>query len=280
MKRRDVLWLTLVTVLLATVIVANDDSADAGTGPPGAGIDLVYVAVGTNFPDSLGGGPPGGVGSAPIIILPTDPPIPSPSKDELVRLDPKRVTILGGTAVISASMETAIQAVLPNATIDRIAGANRYQTNAMLSESIFPIERWVSVPAAAFNGSTPAVQDVMLNNNEAWNDTTGYLIAPVHLPDGAEILELKAAGNDTHVSLNAQVYLYRSNLAGSVNTVNMTASSGSGGAFVASEPQTNASFARVDNSTYAYTVVVFNADDDTNGISIFSVLIKYRLGMP
>jgi hypothetical protein len=65
------------------------------------------------------------------------------------------VIIVGGTAVISAAMETAIEALLPNAVVSRIAGADRYATNAMFSAATFPIEGWASIPAAAFTANEP-----------------------------------------------------------------------------------------------------------------------------
>ncbi|MDP3984928.1 MAG: cell wall-binding repeat-containing protein, partial [Acidimicrobiia bacterium] len=150
MRRRDLAWGVALLVLLSAIWVARSDVADAGGSPPATGIAVVYVAVGTNFPDSLGVGPGGGVNGAPIIIVPTNPPIPAASQTELLRLDPRTVIIVGGTAVISAAMETALGALLPNAVVSRIAGANRYETNAAFSAATFPIEGWASIPAAAF----------------------------------------------------------------------------------------------------------------------------------
>ena len=124
-RRRDLAWGVALIVLLSAIWVARGDQADAAFIPPGTGIAVVYVAVGTNYPDSLGVGPGAGGNGAPIIIVPTNPPIPAPTATELERLDPKTVIIVGGTAVISAAMETALGVLLPNAAVTRIGGANR-----------------------------------------------------------------------------------------------------------------------------------------------------------
>ena len=71
-----------LVVLLSAIWVASSEHADAGAVPPGTGIAVVYVAVSTNYPDSLGVGPGAGTNGAPIIILPTNPPIPDPSATE------------------------------------------------------------------------------------------------------------------------------------------------------------------------------------------------------
>ncbi|OFW63062.1 MAG: hypothetical protein A2135_08805 [Actinobacteria bacterium RBG_16_67_15] len=137
-RRRDLAWALALVVLVSAIWVARSDVADAGGSPPGTGIAVVYVAVGTNYPDALGVGPGAGADAAPIIILPTNPPIPAASEAELVRLDPRTVIIIGGTVAISAAMETALGVLLPNATITRISGADRYATNAAFSAATFP----------------------------------------------------------------------------------------------------------------------------------------------
>jgi hypothetical protein len=276
-RRRDLVWATVLAVLLSAVWVARSDVAGAGAQPPGEGIAVVYVAVGSNFPDSLGVGPGGGVNGAPIIIVPTNPPIPAVTAAELMRLDPKKVIIVGGTAVISASMETAIGSLLPNATVERIAGANRYETNAMFSEATFPVEAWVSIPTAAFTAPAPYAQNVTIGLTAVWNGSNGGLLAPVQLPHGAEILELKVAGFDTDAGQNLTVILYRVNTSAFSNLLAVTGSSGTPGSFVVSSTLITAGLGIVDNENYNYQVEVAGPDGNP---WVRSVMVRYRLGAP
>ena len=73
--------------------------------------DVVFVATGGNFPDALGVGPAAISAGGPLLLVRTMS-LPSSVADELVRLDPDRVVILGGTAAVSAAVEEAIDALL------------------------------------------------------------------------------------------------------------------------------------------------------------------------
>ena len=274
-RHRDLAWGVALIVLLSAIWVARGDRADAAFGPPGTGIAVVYVAVSTNYPDSLGVGPGAGGNAAPIIIVPTNPPIPAASSAELVRLDPRTVIIVGGTAVISAAMQDALEALLSNAAVTRIGGANRYETNAMFSAATFPIEGWASIPAAAFTASQPAIHTAFIGV-AASNTSDGVLYAPIQLPHGAEILELKAqvydiGGNDV------AVHLYRANdTATLVEAATATTSSFTGGSTTVSDTTITAGTEIVDNEIYAYWVQVTGVASSN---SIYNVKVRYRLGV-
>jgi putative cell wall-binding protein len=64
------------------------------------GVPVVYVAVGTGFADALSVAPVGGVVGAPVLLTRTDS-LPSVVAKELDRLDPDRIVVVGGHAVIS-----------------------------------------------------------------------------------------------------------------------------------------------------------------------------------
>ena len=273
-RRRDLTWALALVVLLSAIWAARGDQADAAAIPPGTGIAVVYVAVSTNYPDSLGVGPGAGGNAAPIIILPTNPPIPTPTATELERLDPREVIIVGGTAVISTAMETALGVLLPNATITRIGGANRYETNAMFSAATFPIEGWASIPAAAFTGNDPDTDAVDLGITFAYNNSDGVLFAPIQLPHGAEILELRARGFDAHAINNMGVSLYRVDSPGA-NEIAMVSTSGTPFDTTISTMTIAAGFEIVDNENYAYAIYLSGVDFDPN---INTVMVRYRLG--
>jgi putative cell wall-binding protein len=77
---------------------------------PSAG--TAFVASGLGFPDALAGGPPGGAWLGPL--LPTAPSsLPTPTRQQLQRLKPVRIFVLGGTSVISNTVENQINAAFP-----------------------------------------------------------------------------------------------------------------------------------------------------------------------
>ena len=274
-RRRDIALGAAFVLLLSAIWVAQSDLADAGGSPPGTGIAVVYVAVGTNYPDALGVGPGGGVNSAPIIILPTNPPIPTLSGAELVRLDPREVIIIGGTSAISDPMMAAIQALLPNATVSRLFGNDRYATNAAFSAATFPVEGWASVPGAAFSGSNVDIEDVNIAISGTNNTTTGDLFGAIQLPHGAEILELNISGFDNDVALDVTATLYRVNPAGSGESIAFVSTSGTPSVFTETTTEIELDTEIVDNGNYAYLIVLDGVDTDSG---IHSVKVRYRLG--
>jgi hypothetical protein len=64
------------------------------------GVPVVYMAVGTGFPDALSIGPVAGAENAPVLLTETNT-IPAPITAELARLAPERIVVVGGPGVIS-----------------------------------------------------------------------------------------------------------------------------------------------------------------------------------
>ncbi|SFR95808.1 Putative cell wall binding repeat 2, partial [Microbacterium sp. cf046] len=77
----------------------------AASFPDGA--DVVYIASGTNYPDALSGAPVAGMNSAPILLTPAEA-LPAAVKNELDRLNPTRIVVLGGVGVITPAVETQL----------------------------------------------------------------------------------------------------------------------------------------------------------------------------
>jgi hypothetical protein len=130
-NRRQLLIFTAVIALFVSVAwVGVANQARAGSATP-----VVYVATGENFPDALGAGPAAAIVKGPILLVAQNA-IPGETAAELSRLAPDKIIIVGGTAVVSASVESSLAAYAP--TVERIAGANRYDTAAKLSAATYP----------------------------------------------------------------------------------------------------------------------------------------------
>jgi hypothetical protein len=84
---------------------ATAAAVSASAFPGGA--DVAFVATGANFPDALAGGPAGGVLGGPILLTDRDT-IPQATLDELRRLGPSQVVILGGAAVVTDNVATQL----------------------------------------------------------------------------------------------------------------------------------------------------------------------------
>ncbi|MFB2585083.1 cell wall-binding repeat-containing protein [Herbiconiux liukaitaii] len=101
------------------------------------GVPVAYVASGAVFPDALSGSAAAGVGSGPVLLVQKDD-VPAVIGQELGRLKPQRIVVLGGTATVSASVQTALAAYVSGPSkVTRVDGADRYAVSAAVSSS-FP----------------------------------------------------------------------------------------------------------------------------------------------
>lgn len=98
------------------------------------GSEVAYIASGTAFPDALSGSAAAGAQHAPVLLVPKDS-VPASVMQELVRLSPKTIILLGGTESLSTSLEQSV-AFLPSA-VKRIGGADRYEVSAELALQTF-----------------------------------------------------------------------------------------------------------------------------------------------
>lgn len=114
--------------------------------------DTAYISNGLTFADALAGGAAGGYEGAPLFL--TAPgslseavesflePIPAEPEFGYPGQEYTTVRILGSSASVSEAVVTRIRQILPNVTITRYPGANRFQTAAMLNADVFtgPVE--------------------------------------------------------------------------------------------------------------------------------------------
>jgi putative cell wall-binding protein len=94
-------------------------------------VDTVVVATGANFPDALAGAVAAAATQSPLLLTGSLPPA---TQAELSRLDPSNITILGGTAAVSAATAAALGGF---GTTERLSGANRYETAIAISKHVF-----------------------------------------------------------------------------------------------------------------------------------------------
>jgi len=113
-------------------------TAAAVAGLTDAGAATVFVATGQDFPDALAAGPAAAVAGSPVLL--TDPQILSaPTRAELTRLGPERIVVLGGPGAVSDAVVAELAKLAP--TVERLAGADRYETAVAISAATFDTGR-------------------------------------------------------------------------------------------------------------------------------------------
>ncbi len=93
------------------------------------GVETVYIASGTNFPDALAGAALASQGDAPVLLSQRDT-LPTATARALERLQPQRIVLLGGEPTLSRALAADLDAY---GNVSRIAGADRYATAAEIS---------------------------------------------------------------------------------------------------------------------------------------------------
>ncbi|MBK5222918.1 MAG: cell wall-binding repeat-containing protein [Acidimicrobiia bacterium] len=133
--------------------------------PAGAGV--AYVTVGTAFADAVASGPIAGAADGGPVLLTETGSLGVDVVDELRRLDPDRIVVLGGTSAVGAGVEAQLEGIAP---VERIRGADRYATSVALSAATF----------------APGIDVVYLATGRSFPDalTSG----PAAVADGAPVL--------------------------------------------------------------------------------------------
>lgn len=96
-------------------------------------VATAFVVSGENFPDALAAGAAAGRMNAPVLLTKKDG-LPTVVEDELRRLRPAKVVVVGGDNAVSEATYRSIVAVSIRA--DRVAGADRYATAALLADYV------------------------------------------------------------------------------------------------------------------------------------------------
>jgi putative cell wall-binding protein len=104
------------------------DTFESGAAP------VAYVASGEVFADALSGAAAAGLAGGPVLLVTRDG-VPGATAEELRRLRPGQIVVLGGTAAVSAGVEKALGEF---GSVSRIGGADRFAVSAAISAKAFP----------------------------------------------------------------------------------------------------------------------------------------------
>lgn len=115
---------------------------------PTPGVPVAFLATGINFPDALAAGPVAAKAGGPILLTEPDN-LPSVTATELDRLNPNRIVVLGGPGAVSDGVFELLDSFSP--TVDRVQGATRFETAAVLSQAFAgPVDQVYVTTGLAF----------------------------------------------------------------------------------------------------------------------------------
>jgi putative cell wall-binding protein len=97
------------------------------------GADVVFIVTGESYPDALAAGAASG-GAGPVLLVRHDD-IPSSTAQELARLAPATIVLVGGEAAVSQAVEARLRTF--TADVVRFAGSNRYATAAAIAVAAY-----------------------------------------------------------------------------------------------------------------------------------------------
>lgn len=97
----------------------------------------VVIVSGDNFPDALSISSIASNKGWPILLVGKNY-LAQGIKDYVFNAQPSQVYIAGGTGVISKDVESQVQSLVTNTPIKRLAGQDRFDTNALIIKNFIP----------------------------------------------------------------------------------------------------------------------------------------------
>ncbi|MFB2597495.1 cell wall-binding repeat-containing protein [Herbiconiux sp. P17] len=165
--------------------------------------EVVYIANGEKYPDALSAGP-AAVSQNAGLLLTAQNSLPDVTREEIKRLHPSKLVVVGGEASVSAGVYDQLAALQPDIT--RIGGADRYEVSRNIIDYAF--------------GET-GVSTVFVATGNNFPDALAAGPAAAHL--GGAVLLVNGWGDDLSEptrQLLSDVNAQSARIAGGLNSVN------------------------------------------------------------
>lgn len=94
--------------------------------------DNIVLASGYNFADALSAGQLAAALNAPLIL--SKDQLDTRTSDEIAKLKPKNIYIVGGETALSSNIEESVKSVVNDINIERLKGNDRYETSVKVME--------------------------------------------------------------------------------------------------------------------------------------------------
>jgi putative cell wall-binding protein len=148
-------------------------------------VDYAFVASGAVFSDALSASAAAGLRHAPVLLTEHDF-VPVAVQAELTRLNPGHIILLGGTDTITPAVEAQLKPFSSRGDVVRVAGADRYQVSAALSQMTFPTR-----PATAYVASGEVFPDALSGSAAAGHSSGPVLLVNKNAIPAAVDAELR-----------------------------------------------------------------------------------------
>jgi len=173
----------------------------------------VVIAYSQNYPDALSASSLAGACGSPVLLNGAEH-LSSAVAAEIARLGFQRAYIIGGEAAIKPAVEDELQAILGLANVERISGADRYETAAEVLEETDAVltANGDTMPSVAFLASGTNFPDALaLGPISYWQKAPILLTNPTELSDDTAsalamygIADVIIAGGNSAVSAGVQ----------------------------------------------------------------------------
>lgn len=138
----------------------------------------VIVATGQNFPDSLSISSYCAANGIPMVLVEQNK-VPAEVENYLNTLQPTEITIVGGTGVVSTSVESRLKQLLPRLTTRRFGGIDRFETCVKITQGLFGNNSSLLFVATGIDFPDALAGSVLAG----FNNAPIILINPTRLPD-------------------------------------------------------------------------------------------------
>lgn len=118
--------------------------------------DTVIIASAYSVVDGSSATPLASIKNAPILLVDKNE-VTNSTKEELKRLNPSNIIVIGGTNVVNDNTYNELKSILPSASIKRIGGINRYETSLNIAKEISKYKNIDKVYVAGGHGEADAL---------------------------------------------------------------------------------------------------------------------------
>lgn len=137
------------------------------------GANTVVITSGNSIVDGVTATPLATSYDAPILLSDNDT-LTDYTITELNRLNPKKIIVIGGEAVVSNKVVNKLKNILPNAMTNRIGGIDRYETSLKIAKEIDYINPVNKIYIAGGNGEVDALSIA----SKAGEENTPIILMP------------------------------------------------------------------------------------------------------
>ena len=150
----------------------------------------VFVVTGQNFPDALSASAAAAQRRAPVLLIDgAQPTLDQPTRDLLWGTIFNPLTLVGGTEAVGAGIAVELEFFTQYNEIDRIGGADRYDTNRLLNRWVFPTG---SLEGAAYLATGEGFADALSGGPLAALSSAPIFLTPPQCVPSATLGGLRA----------------------------------------------------------------------------------------